>query len=91
MITLPPALLTSMIPTMLGNPEELGNEGSSTTRLFPSSDTVIEKSVPRTEIFAVGVSTLTFSRVFFAIRPEAYLTVPKAVFIESLPFSEDAS
>ena len=41
--------------------------GSSITKLLPSSSTVIEKSVPRTAIVAVGVLIATCCGLFFAI------------------------
>ena len=83
--TVPAKLLTSILPTTGNPPPARGIEGNNTIKLLPSSDTVIEKSVPLTETFAVGVVTLTFSRLFFAINPEAYLIVPNAAFTDILP------
>ena len=51
----------------------------------PSSSIVIEKSVPRTPIVAVGVVMTTFCFEFFAICPDAYLTVPSFADRFSLP------
>ena len=59
--------------------------GRSITRLLPNSSTVIVKSVPLTDIVAVGVFSFTFSLEFAAMAPEEYLTVPSATFIASLP------
>ena len=57
----------------------------------PISSMVIEKSVPRTPIVAVGVFITTFCLEFFAICPEAYFTVPSAALSVSPPVCVDAS
>ena len=43
------------------------------------------KSVPRTDIVAVGVLTATFCGVDFAICPLAYRTVPSAILAPNFP------
>ena len=57
----------------------------------PSSSTVIEKSVPRTPIVAVGVCIFTFCLEFLAIRPEAYRIVPSDALIDNEPVDVSGS
>ena len=88
-VTTPAALDTVIDPTT-GGPA-VGKDGSNIIRLLPNSSTDIAKSVPLTDTDAVGVFTFISSLLFLAIRPEAYLTVPKVAFIASLPLPEEGS
>ena len=69
----PVAVITSISP--LDNPKA---SGSNTIRLRPNSSTVAVKSVPRIEIFAVGVLSLMFCLSIRLSLPVAKRTVPKA-------------
>ena len=64
----------------------VSHDGNRIIVELPTSSIVIEKSVPRTPIVAVGVFICTAVGVVFAICPEAYLTVPSAAFSDSDPF-----
>ena len=57
-----------MAPVTQPRASQLGN---NMIRLRPNSSTVIEKSVPRTAIVAVGVLIDTCCGLFLAICPEA--------------------
>lgn len=68
MKTFPTSVITSIAPVTQPVKSQLGNK---ITVLRPISSTVMEKSVPRTAIVAVGVSIPTFCGFDFAICPEA--------------------
>ncbi len=63
----------------------VSHDGNRMIVELPTSSIVIEKSVPRTPIVAVGVFICTFVGLVFAIWPEAYRTVPRAALSDREP------
>ena len=86
MITMPTSFSTDISPVThtrsLAIMVQLGNK---IIVELPVSSTVMEKSVPLTPTTAVGVLIFTFCLEFFAICPDAYLTVPKPALSETAP------